>query len=178
MKKLCKALFIFVAALFVTTNVNAMSKAELEAKLTKVYTINGVEFKLTAGNINKVKTYLEQNEISDADCTYIAEQVDKVIAIIDESNVTSLDKLPKSSKNEIIELVNKVGANTEVPVRFENGKLFVGEVANPTKPYFYDDINLKTDVKYTGASLCVTIALVVAAAGITAIVAKTKKENA
>lgn len=178
MKNMKKVLFLFVAVLLTTVSVNAMSKDELKDKLTKSYTINGVTYKLEAGNANMVKTYLEQNEVSEADCDYIASQVDKAVEIVKNANVTDLSKLSTSSKNELKALVNNVGANTKVPVSIKNGKLFVGYVNEPEKAFFNDKVNVKTDVKYTNGNLVITIASVVAVIGIATIAVKVKKQNA
>lgn len=178
MKNMKKVLFLFVAVLLTTVSVNAMSKDELKDKLTKSYTINGVTYKLEAGNANMVKTYLEQNEVSEADCDYIASQVDKAVEIVKNANVTDLSKLSTSSKNELKALVNNVGANTKVPVSIKNGKLFVGYVNEPEKAFFNDKVNVKTDVKYTNGNLVITIASVVAVIGIATIAIKAKKQNA
>lgn len=178
MKNMKKVLFLFVAVLLTTVSVNAMSKDELKDKLTKSYTINGVTYKLEAGNANMVKTYLEQNEVSEADCDYIASQVDKAVEIVKKANVTDLSKLSTSSKNELKALVNNVGANTKVPVSIKNGKLFVGYVNEPEKAFFNDKVNVKTDVKYTNGNLVITIASVVAVIGIATIAVKAKKQNA
>lgn len=178
MKNMKKVLFLFVAVLLTTVSVNAMSKDELKDKLTKSYTINGVTYKLEAGNANMVKTYLEQNEVSEDDCDYIASQVDKAVEIVKNANVTDLSKLSTSSKNELKALVNNVGANTKVPVSIKNGKLFVGYVNEPEKAFFNDKVNVKTDVKYTNGNLVITIASVVAVIGIATIAVKAKKQNA
>ncbi len=178
MKNMKKVLFLFVAVLLTTVSVNAMSKDELKDKLTKSYTINGVTYKLEAGNANMVKTYLEQNEVSEADCDYIASQVDKAVEIVKNAKVTDLSKLSTSSKNELKALVNNVGANTKVPVSIKNGKLFVGYVNEPEKAFFNDKVNVKTDVKYTNGNLVITIASVVAVIGIATIAVKAKKQNA
>lgn len=178
MKNMKKVLFLFVAVLLTTVSVNAMSKDELKDKLTKSYTINGVTYKLEAGNANMVKTYLEQNEVSEADCDYIASQVDKAVEIVKNAKVTDLSKLSTSSKNELKALVNNIGANTKVPVSIKNGKLFVGYVNEPEKAFFNDKVNVKTDVKYTNGNLVITIASVVAVIGIATIAVKAKKQNA
>ena len=107
MKNIRKVLFLFVAVLLTTVNVNAMSKSELETKLTKSYTVNGTTFKLSTGDANKVKSYLEQNEISETDCDYIAAQLDKAIEIVENSGVKDLSKLSSSSKNPIASIRNK-----------------------------------------------------------------------
>lgn len=178
MKNIRKVLFLFVAVLLTTVNVNAMSKSELETKLTKSYTVNGTTFKLSTGDANKVKSYLEQNEISETDCDYIAAQLDKAIEIVKNSGVKDLSKLSTSSKNEIKALVNNVGANTAVPVSIKNGNLFVGYVDEPTKAFYNDKGDVKTDVKYTSGNIVLTVAASIAVIGIVAIAAKAKKQNA
>ena len=164
MKNMKKFVFLFVAVLLTTVSVNAMSKDELKDKLTKSYTINGVTYSLNNGNANMVKSYLEQNEVSESDCEHAA--------------VTDLSKLSTSTKNELKALVNNVGANTKVPVSINNGKLFVGYVDEPTKAFYNDKVNVKTDVKYTDGNLVITIASVVAIIGIATIAVKAKKQNA
>lgn len=178
MENMKKFLFLFVAVLLTTVSVNAMSKDELKDKLTKSYTINGVTYKLNNGNANMVKSYLEQNEVSESDCDYISAQIDKAVEIIEKANVSDLSKLSTSTKNELKALVNNVGANTKVPVSINNGKLFVGYVNEPTKPFYNDKVNVKTDVKYTNGNLVITIASVVAIIGIATIAVKAKKQNA
>ena len=178
MKNMKKFVFLFVAVLLTTVSVNAMSKDELKDKLTKSYTINGVTYSLNNGNANMVKSSLEQNEVSESDCDYIAAQVDKAVTILEDAKVTDLSKLSTSTKNELKALVNNVGANTKVPVSINNGKLFVGYVDEPTKAFYNDKVNVKTDVKYTDGNLVITIASVVAIIGIATIAVKAKKQNA
>lgn len=178
MKNISKVLFLVVAVLFTTVNVNAMSKSELEEKLTKTYTVNGTSFRLETKDANKVKTYLAENDISESDCDYIAGQVDKAIAILEASGVTKIENLSTSDKNSIKALINEVGSNTDVPVSISNGKLFVGYVNEPTKAFYEDKVDLTSDVKYTNANLYVTIACAVAIIGIAAIAVSAKKQNA
>ena len=69
-------------------------------------------------------------------------------------------------------------SNGKVPVSINNGKLFVGYVDEPTKAFYNDKVNVKTDVKYTDGNLVITIASVVAIIGIATIAVKAKKQNA
>jgi len=178
MKNMKKVLFLVVAILLTTVNVSAMSKDALKDKLTKSYRINGVDYKLATGKANMVKTYIDENDISEDDCQYISDQVDKAVEILEAANVKDLSKLPNNIKTQLKDLANNVGANTKVPVKVNKGKIFVGYVAEPEKAYYNDDIDLVNDVKYTDSSLVITMASSIALFGIVAIAAKAKKQNA
>ena len=55
-----KKLFLMVIGVvaLVSTNVSAMSESELQAKLTKEYTINGASFKLDSSYVTQLERYL------------------------------------------------------------------------------------------------------------------------
>ena len=57
-----KRLFLMVIGVvaFMSMNVNAMTEKELQEKLTKEYTINGVSFKLDSSNVAQVERYLNE----------------------------------------------------------------------------------------------------------------------
>ena len=102
MKKIRNIVCLFIAMLLVgTLNVNAMSKDELKAKLTKAYTINGATFQATSDQKVEIERYLSQNDVSESDADYIASKIDEAIAIIERGNANSFEKLTKAEKNEI-----------------------------------------------------------------------------
>ena len=117
MKKIRNIVCLFVAMLLVgTLNVNAMSKDELKAKLTKAYTINGTTFQATSDQKVEIERYLSQNNVSESDADYIASKIDEAVAIIERGDATSFEKLTKAEKNEIKALLTEVSNNTSVKV--------------------------------------------------------------
>ena len=128
MENMKKFLFLFVAVLLTTVSVNAMSKDELKDKLTKSYTINGVTYKLNNGNANMVKSYLEQNEVSESDCDYIAAQVDKAVAIIKDAKVFYGINV-ENIKNKLQTMINGLDLNSLNTLFDQIGDVFAKENA-------------------------------------------------
>ena len=62
-----KVMFLLVALFIGLVSVNAMTESELEAKLTKSYTVNGSTFKASDSQKVLIKRYLDQYEVSSSD---------------------------------------------------------------------------------------------------------------
>ena len=174
MKKIRNIVCLFVAMLLVgTLNVNAMSKDELKAKLTKAYTINGATFQATSDQKVEIERYLSQNNVSESDADYIASKIDEAVAIIERGDATSFEKLTKAEKNEIKALLTEVSNNTSVKVT---------AVKNGVKVYNLDGtvftVVTASKVKYTDTYMIITLAGVVSIIGIAVIARKMKKANA
>ena len=174
MKKIRNIVCLFVAMLLVgTLNVNAMSKDELKAKLTKAYTINGATFQATSDQKVEIERYLSQNDVSESDADYIASKIDEAIAIIERGNANSFEKLTKAEKNEIKALLKEVSNNTSVKVT---------AVKNGVKVYNLDGtvftVVTAPKVKYTDTYMIIALAGVVSIIGIFVIARKMKKANA
>ena len=123
-----KKTFIVALAAFLLfgASVSAMSEEDLEATLTATYTINGATFKASDSNIALVRRYLAENEISEADCDYIAAKFNEAIEIIEKSGVTKLSDLSSTYKNQISALATQVSKNTAVKVTIAgNGNITV-----------------------------------------------------
>ena len=174
MKKIRNIVCLFVAMLLVgTLNVNAMSKDELKAKLTKAYTINGATVQATSDQKVEIERYLSQNDVSESDADYIASKIDEAIAIIERGNANSFEKLTKAEKNEIKALLTEVSNNTSVKVT---------AVKNGVKVYNLDGtvftVVTVPKVKYTDTYMIIALAGVVSIIGIFVIARKMKKANA
>ena len=74
-----------------------MSEAELKAKLTATYTIGNDKYAI--GNDIKVlaERYLDQYEVSETDCDYIAKKIDEAVKDIEEAK---FDINPKALSND------------------------------------------------------------------------------
>lgn len=156
-----------------TTNVSALTKDDLKDKLTDIYEVNGVKFRATESQIAEIERYLEKNDLSDADATYIATKFDEAVAIIRKGNATSLDELTQAEKEQIIALINDVANKTSVKLTVSKGVITVYNL-DGTVFTKVDDV-----VKYTDSSnVLVTVASTITVAGLAVITLKLKKENA
>ncbi|MBR1416420.1 MAG: hypothetical protein IJ572_01210 [Bacilli bacterium] len=123
-----KKSIILVLAVFLLFGINAkaMTKSDLEAKLTSSYTINGVVFSANDSQKAQIRRYLAQNDISESDCDFIALEVDKAIQVIDESNAKSFSTMSQAYKNKLSQIAAEISKNTSVKVTLaSNGTLSV-----------------------------------------------------
>lgn len=127
MKNRCiRSFFVFVVAMvFGIAAVNAMTESQLLEKLTGQFYVNGVVFEATDSQKELIATYLDQYEVSSADCDYIAAQVDAVFDVLRNSGKTSFYDLSAAEKSQIVSLVADVSANTSVDVAIVSGELVV-----------------------------------------------------
>lgn len=124
MKKGLIALFAALSLVGIT-NVEAMSKDELKTKLTASYTINGAVFKLDSAQVVQLERYLDSYELSSDDADYISKKVDEAIAVIDASDVKSIDALSKQDRSKLSKLVSDVSNNTSVKASVSGGELVI-----------------------------------------------------
>ena len=114
MKKL--GIIALVVGLFTigTVGVKALNEASLKEKLFQAIEVGGVKYSLSNADKKIVETYLEQNEISDTDATFIGEQVDKAITIIKGQKNVEFTKYPQNVKDELKDLVKEISTSTSV----------------------------------------------------------------
>ena len=97
-----------------TFGVKALNEAGLKEKLFQTIEVGGVKYSLSNADKKIVETYLEQNEISDEDATFIGEQIDKAIAIIKGQKNVEFTKYPQNVKDELKDLVTEISTKTKV----------------------------------------------------------------
>ena len=139
-------LALFLVGFFgAVTNASAMTKEELEKKLTQTYNINGTNFKVSDDNKVLLERYLNSYDVSSSDADYIANKVDEAVAIIKASGVKSVDELSTASKNQLKGLIADVSTNTSVKATVNNGNLVI---YNPDGSSVFAEVNKL--VKQTG----------------------------
>lgn len=143
-----KKILIILLAIFSlgVTNVSAMSKEELQDKITATYIINGAEFRLSASDIAQVERYLNQNEVSESDADYISAKIDEVVDLLEKGSAKSISDLTKEEKDQIIRILNDISEQTAIKLTISNGNIVV---YNQDGTMFTTLTNL---VKQTGAS--------------------------
>ena len=118
-----KKLFLMVIGVvaLLSTNVDAMTEKELQQKLTKEYTINGVSFKLDSSYVSQLERYLNENEVSSKDADYISKKVDEVVKVIEAGNAKDIKSLSKSEKDKLKNIASEISSNTDVNVTVAKG---------------------------------------------------------
>ena len=114
MKKLGIVALVIGLFVFGTISVKALTEDGLREKILQTIKVGNSEYSLTSAEKKMVETYLDQNEISDADATYIGEKLDSAISIIKGQKNVDFTKYPKDVKEELKALVADISANTKV----------------------------------------------------------------
>ena len=168
-----RTLILSAAALLLfTPKVSAMTESELENKLTKEYTINGATFKANDSQIAQIQRYLANNEISESDCEYIANQIDNVVDIIKSSGATKLSEVKGTYYDKIVAVASNISKNTKVKVTLSsNGVL---SVYNTNGTLFTKITNV---IKNTSALDLMIVAASISTVGAIYFANKTRKEN-
>ena len=114
MKKL--GIIALIIGLFVvgTISVKALNEAGLKEKLLQTIEVGGEKYSLSSSDKKIVETYLDQNDISDADATYIGEKVDAAISIIQGQKNVDFTNYPQSVKDELKAMVADISSKTNV----------------------------------------------------------------
>lgn len=124
MKKLALATLV-ISLFFGMVSVNAMSEADLKAKLTQTITISGQKMTLPSETKVLVERYLNENEVSSKDCDYIASKIDEAIAILKAEGKTDFSKLSTSTKTKLKSLVSDISSNTSVKASVKKNALII-----------------------------------------------------
>lgn len=169
-----KILFtIFMALLFVAS-VNAMTEDELYNKFAQTIEMSNGTYSLSKSDLNLVKQYLRQNEVSASDCDYIAGKIDEAVAIIKGEGNANFKNFSQTAKNKLKALVEDVSANTEVRGTVTNGSVIVYNIGTQTKFAEVDHLVKQTGVE-TNTTLIVVLSLLVVSAGACFVVRQVKQ---
>ena len=122
MKKTLTIVIIAVLALVLaTTVVNATTKSELQAYLTKSHTIAGKTVSLTSAEIKQVKDYFAANDITDEQATFIKGKVDEAIAVMEAAGVSEVSKLSATDKQTVLNKAQEAAAKVGLSVNSSTG---------------------------------------------------------
>jgi hypothetical protein len=167
-----KVMFLLVALFIGLVSVNAMTESELEAKLTKSYTVNGSTFKASDSQKVLIKRYLDQYEVSSSDADYISGKLDEAKNILQASGKGSFYDLSRADKDKIIALCADVSSNTSVKVTINKGKLVV-YVPGTNDVFYQTPVNpVNGDIVQTNDNLTVAVAGIISVLGIAIAVRK------
>ena len=122
-----KKTFALIVSLFVlfAFNVNALTKADLKEKILGTVEINGKEYSLPSDKRKLAEDYIDKNEISDEDATYIAGKIDEAIKVAQEEKSTKFVDFSESAKEKLVEMVTDISKNTSVKASLTKEGLLV-----------------------------------------------------
>ena len=112
MKKLSMTILMIAVVMFGVVNVKALNEAGLKEKMFKEVKVGKHTFTLSDDQKVIVERYLDQNEISDADCTVIGEKYDAAIRIIQGQGNVNFTKYPQNVKDKLKALVDEITRGT------------------------------------------------------------------
>ena len=172
MKKI-DLVIIALIALFSTKNVFAMTEAELTAKVKATYDINGHQLKVPQKYVNLYDDYVSQYELTSADCQYIADQIDMIVAAARKNGVTSVSELSTKCAEELRQACANVSANTGIKATvLSDGRVSVSKYNNPNEVFAIIGVHIATN---TGTPNLVYIAGLITLLGASLLVYKIKK---
>ncbi len=135
-KNLFVILLLAVVTLAGVTNVYAMSEADLKAKASQDYYVNGVKADVPANYIKLLNDYLDAFNVSEADCQYIADQIDYLYSVAQTKNITNAKEMRQKAYAEVKTVASNVSANTKVKVTVEgNGVVDLKYYDDPSKTF-------------------------------------------
>lgn len=118
MKKFLQFAFVLVVSLCYVTNVNAATKQDLINYASKSFTIAGKT--VTSPEMAAiVKSYLAENEVTEANADQIIAKADQIVAILNAAGTTDLTKLTKDQKNEIRSLATEAASLAGATISYD-----------------------------------------------------------
>jgi len=112
MKKFGMTILMIAVVMFGVVNVKALNEAGLKEKLFQEVKVGKGTYTLSDAQKVIVERYLNQNEISDADCALIWEKVEAALGIIKGQGNVNFTKYPQNVKDQLKALVNQITTGT------------------------------------------------------------------
>lgn len=117
MRKFSMTILMIAVLVFGVVNVKALNEAGLKEKLFQEVKVGNKTYTISDSQKVIVERYLDQNEISDADCTLIGEKVDAAIRIIQGQGNVNFTNYPQRVKDQLKALVDDITTGTNNRVR-------------------------------------------------------------
>lgn len=132
MKKTLKiVLLVAVLVLCLATNVKAATNEELIEYATKKFDVNGAQVGLTTANAQKVRRFLQENPVSEADADAIIAKIDAGVEILRNAGVTDPEKLSADQRSQILALGQEAAKIAGAELTYSDGAITIykdGEV--------------------------------------------------
>ena len=135
MNKILKITSIIIITLIcLGISVQATNNERLLEYVSKEFDISGEKIKVSESDLVKVERYLAQYPISEENEEKIIAKIDEAVKLMNGENATSLNKLSKAKKDELIEIAKEIAvladatltydANNKLIAIYKNGKLY------------------------------------------------------
>lgn len=180
MKKKVSLALLLAAGLVAVSPVSAMTEAELQAKLTKSYTVNGVKVQANEKQADMIKKYLDEFDVSTDDADKISEYVDQAIKAVEDSGAKSWKEVQdKGVVTKLADIATEASKLESVDVSLNSDGTIV--VRNPKTGESWAEIKV-TDSKVTNTDDSMTIVLssgiAISLVGLLLVTKKVVKANA
>ena len=188
MKKIMTLLTVLIMGMIMVMpfSVFAATESDVISKLSETQTINGKSVSVKSDVLNQVKNYLNNYDLTDAECQVILDNIDLAIAKAKEEGATKWSVLSTTGKNKMIEYLNNITSATTINATLtSDGTLTVmtpdgRSVFCKIKDAVVDSaVSSSTTIVNTGVtSIAVIIIAIVAAAGCVVVTKNVSKANA
>ncbi len=180
MKKKVSLALLLAAGLVAVSPVSAMTEAELQAKLTKSYTVNGVKVQANQKQADMIKKYLDEFEVSADDADKLSGYVDEAIKEVEKSGAKSWKELQdKGTVTKLADIATEASKLDSVDVSLNSDGTIV--VRNPKTGETWDEVKV-TDSKVTNTDDSMAIVLssgiAISLVGLLLVTKKVVKANA
>lgn len=178
MRKLLTIALLLVVVFALATNVNAATKSELSAYLTKTHTVAGEEVSLSESDKVKVERYLSENDVTEEQADKIIAKVDEAIAVMNEAGVSDITKLSKEDKEKLVNIANEAASVLGLTISYDASTKTIS-IYKDGKLIESTSITSNSKLVQTGSSNIAYIAVpVVAIIAIAMVAAYKKAKNA
>ena len=144
MKKVCKVILFFIMiVLSLTYSCLAVNEAELEQYFMEDHEVAGTYVHLTEPNKLRVKRYLQENDVTDEQATFIVEKCEELRRYMTGIGVYEVMQLNHSQRAKALAIANEglaviglhgtYNSNDKAVDIYENGKLIESVSTLPTK---------------------------------------------
>lgn len=173
-KKGLFAVILAIAVMFASVvDVFAMSETELMNKFKTPIDVNGTELKIPQYYLNLAEDYFDQFKVSEKDCQYVADEMDKLIKLAKQDGITTWDEFAKKHPEEIRQACANVSANTGIKATvLSNGKVSISKYNKPNEVFAIINVNI---LKNTGSAKVIYIAGILALIGAGLLVFQVRK---
>ena len=135
-----------VASLFVgVKSASAMTEEKLKEVFAQKFEVKGKTYTIADDAKIMLERYLNQYDVSEDHCQYIADRVNEAIDIVKKAGVTEASKMSKDTKDQLKKLVELVSTKTSVRATVKKNSVVI------LKPDGNVFVEIDKPIKQTGA---------------------------
>lgn len=120
MKKFIQFVLVLLITLTCMVNVNAKTEEDLKDYVSKTFKIANRDVKLKDSDIVKVERYLSEYDISADNCDKIIQNIDKIVAIMNNAQVADPTKLNYEKRQEVLAILKDTANLAGTSLTYDN----------------------------------------------------------